>query len=422
LTARRTLAEWLAFQERLHPQAVDLGLQRVGAVARRLDLLPLTSRSLIVGGTNGKGSTATTAAALLRAQGECVGLFTSPHLVHYRERIHIDGRMPDDAQLVTAFERIEAARGGELLTFFEYNALAALELCRASQVSVTVLEVGLGGRLDATNIVDADVAVLCSVGLDHQAWLGESLEAIGAEKAGIFRAGRPVILGDRELPRSVYQRASELQCELHVAGEQFTWQVLPDGRWHYRDRDGALEFLPAPALAGAIQYRNAATALAAVRALPGLRSAAAAEVARGLAAVELPGRLQCIPGPVEWLLDVAHNEPAAAVLAAALRERPPARRQIAVCGMLSDKDVAAVTRQLDPLIDYWLLCGVPEARGLESRELQARCGGLRGQVELANSVAEGCSRARALAQAGDRVVVFGSFHTVGPALQWLGLY
>jgi dihydrofolate synthase / folylpolyglutamate synthase len=417
----RTLPEWLDYQQRQHPQAIDLQLGRVRRVAERLGLVPARCRSIIVGGTNGKGSTAALLAALLRAHGQHVGLFTSPHLVHYRERIAIDGEAVADAALVAAFEQIEAARGGEALTFFEYNALAALQLFRIHACDAMVLEVGLGGRLDATNVIDADVAVLCSVGLDHVEWLGSSLEAIGREKAGIFRAGRPVILGTRELPQSVYAAAAGLQAPLCVAERDFFWRRGSDGSWDYRDAQGELTGLPAPALAGAIQYRNAATALAALRAFLGGRNLERDAVATALGAVRLPGRFQIVPGAVEWVLDVAHNAPAAAVLAEALAQRDE-RRTIAVAGMLGDKDVAAVGQLLDRHIDHWVLCSIAEPRGLSGAELRERLGSLRAPSELAADVPSGCERARQLSRNGDRVLVFGSFHTVGPALQWLALY
>lgn len=416
----RTLPEWLDYQQRQHPQAIDLQLGRVRRVAERLALVPARCRSIIVGGTNGKGSTAALLAALLRAHGQHVGLFTSPHLVHYRERIAVDGEAVADAALVAAFEQIEAARGGEALTFFEYNALAALQLFRLHACEAMVLEVGLGGRLDATNVIDADVAVLCSVGLDHVEWLGSSLEAIGREKAGIFRAGRPVILGTRELPQSVYAAAAGLQAPLCVAEQDFFWQRGSDGRWDYRDVQGALPGLPAPALAGAIQYRNAATALAALRVFFSGRNLEREAVATALAAVRLPGRFQIVPGAVEWVLDVAHNAPAAAVLAEALAQRDE-RRTIAVAGMLGDKDVAAVGQLLNRHIDQWVLCSIAEPRGLSGAELRQRLGSLRAPSELAADVPCGCERARELSRDGDRVLVFGSFHTVGPALQWLAL-
>ncbi len=371
MPAGRTLAEWLAYQQDLHPRAVDLGLERVRAVALRLGLLPLAERTVIVGGTNGKGSTASFLAAMARAHGERVGLFTSPHLWRYQERITIDGAEVQDAQLCDAFEQIEAARDSESLTYFEFNTLAALLVFRAGRVNTSVLEVGLGGRLDATNIVDADVAILCSVGLDHRDWLGDTLESIGAEKAGIFRAGQPVILGSAQMPASVTRALSALGCTPLVAEQDFSWQVHADGSWDYRAERFHCAGLPPPALPGAIQYRNAAVAITAQSLLSAPRSSDPAALAAALRSVQLPGRLQFLPAAVEWVFDVAHNEAAAAVLAGELRARPIAGRTFVVFGMLEDKDVAAVAAQLSPLADHWLLCTLEGPRALSGEQLHA---------------------------------------------------
>ena len=422
MPARRTLAEWLAYQQDLHPQSIDLGLERVRAVAERLALLPPRGRTAIVGGTNGKGSTAQLLAALAQAHGARVGLFTSPHLWRYQERIRVDGVEVRDAQLCVAFEQIEAARGSESLTYFEFNTLAALLVFRAAAVDLTVLEVGLGGRLDATNLVAADVAVLCSVGLDHCDWLGDTLELIGTEKAGIFRAGQPVILGNAQLPATVTGAVAALGCAALVAGVDFKWQVRADGGWDLHGAGMKFERLPPPALPGAIQYRNAAVAMAALHIVQAPRSIEPAAVAAALRAVRLPGRLQFVPGAVEWVFDVAHNEAAAAVLAAELRTRPVRGRTFAVFGVLGDKNVAAVAAQLDALVDHWLLCTLSGPRSLRGEQLQRRMGEVRGGSELAGDVEAATRLAAALAQPGDRVLVCGSFHTVGPALRARQLY
>ncbi len=322
----RTLAEWLTVQESVHPKSIDMELTRVAPVARALGVAAPQFPVITVGGTNGKGSVAAHLEALLRALGASTGLFTSPHFVRYNERIRVDGADVEDAQLIEAFERIEAARGAITLSFFEYNTLAALLVFRARAVDVAVLEVGLGGRLDATNLVDADVAVLASVGLDHRDWLGETLELIGAEKAGIFRAARPAVLGTPDMPASVYAAISALAATPHIAERDFSWRV-GGGRWDYAGLKRSLRDLPPSALAGSVQYRNAATALAALEALlddprlrPAVRALAerlspldAAAVRRALPAVRLAGRFQVVAGDVEWILDIAHNEPAARV-------------------------------------------------------------------------------------------------------------
>jgi dihydrofolate synthase/folylpolyglutamate synthase len=423
----RSLEQWLVYQQGTHNLSIDLSLERVREVAARLELLERHCPAVIIAGTNGKGSTATTLAALLQSCGQRTGLFTSPHLVRYNERVQIDGAQVSDAALLSAFERIEAARGAVTLTFFEYNTLAALETFRRASLDVMVLEVGLGGRLDATNIIDADVAVLCSVGFDHREWLGATLEQIGAEKAGVFRRGQSVVLGSAAMPASVWRVARELECQVWSAEREFRWSIHGDGAsgdpWDYGCELCTLEELPAPALAGAIQYRNSSSALTALQLLGLAGACDRARIVRGLSHTALPGRFQIVPGEVEWILDVAHNEPAASVLAGALGDRPCAGRSIAVAGMLADKDVPAITGALDPLIDHWLLAGIDdEPRGLDARALQARLAPLRGTVELAGNVEAACARARMLSQPGDRVIVFGSFHVVGPALVWLGLY
>jgi dihydrofolate synthase / folylpolyglutamate synthase len=421
-----TLSEWLELQESVHARSIDLGLERVAVVARALQIERPPFRVATVAGTNGKGSTVACLDAVLRAAGYHTGALTSPHLLRYNERVRLDGAQVSDAALVSAFERIEQARGRTTLTFFEYNALAGLIVFAQAAVDVAVLEVGLGGRLDATNVVDPDVAVLCSVGLDHRDWLGDTLESIGAEKAGIFRTDRPAVLGTPEMPRSVYATIERLNARPVVAQQDFTWTVAQKG-WSYRGVRTELEHLPQPALEGAIQYRNAATAFAAYESLPGVRPLTTECASEALRSVHLPGRFQIVwlpmPGaakPVEWILDVAHNEPAAQVLAQNLRARPVLGKTYVVCGILRDKDAAAIGRALQALIDEWILCSLPGPRGSTSSELAERLGATLCRPVLAASVSEGCELARARARSGDRVVVFGSFATVGSALEWLG--
>jgi dihydrofolate synthase/folylpolyglutamate synthase len=431
----RTLAQWLALQDVAHPKSIDLGLTRVAAVARRLGIDRPQSAVVTVGGTNGKGSTAAHLEALWLAAGRSVGLFTSPHFLRYNERIRINGVDAPDAAIVAAFERIEAARGETTLTFFEYNTLAALQLFAERGVELTLLEVGLGGRLDATNLVDADVAVLCSVGLDHRDWLGETVEEIGAEKAGIFRGGRPAVLGTARMPASVYSAIARLEARPIIAERDFRWHLRPGSgeppRWSYAGTRLSLADLPPSALAGAIQYRNAATALAALEALAAGGSAAGEQVVAGLDAsivaaalgrVRLAGRFHIVPGPVEWILDIAHNPPAAEVLAAQLAQRPCRGRTLGVVGILGDKDAPAIARALAPVLDRWFLCGLDGPRGVSAAALASRLEPIVRAPELADSVPGACAAARAAARAGDRVVVCGSVRTVGPALEWLGVY
>ena len=440
----RTLAEWLTLQESVHPQSIDMGLARVSAVARTLALAEPASAVITVGGTNGKGSTVAHLEALLCALGVSTGMFTSPHFLRYNERIRVDGGEVGDAELIAAFERIESARGDTTLTFFEYNTLAALSIFAQRRVEVALLEVGLGGRLDATNLVDADVAVLASVGFDHRDWLGDTLELIGAEKAGIFRRGRAAVLGTPQMPGSVFAAIAGVGARAVVAERDFSWR-LREPRWDYRGLELTLRDLPPSSLAGPIQYRNAATAIAALEALrggTGARAAVRALIARlaaldersagaALGHVRLAGRFQVVPGEVEWILDIAHNEPAALTLAVQLRERPLPRPAalartagctFAVIGVLADKDAAGIAAALAPVIDRWIVCPLPGPRGTSAAQLAARLARPPETVQLAASVTAGCEMAQAAALPGDRVVVCGSVYTVGPALQWLRIY
>ncbi|MBV8742058.1 MAG: bifunctional folylpolyglutamate synthase/dihydrofolate synthase, partial [Sinobacteraceae bacterium] len=301
----RTLEQWLALHESVHPQAIDMGLERVARVARALGVERLSCPVVTVAGTNGKGATCAHLEALLRATGLSTGLFTSPHLLRYNERIRINGREVADAALLQVFEQIEQARATTTLTFFEYNTLAALLLFRAQSVQVAVLEVGLGGRLDATNLIDADVAIVCSIGFDHRDWLGETLEQIGAEKAGIFRSGRPALLSTVQMPRSVWAAIEQTGARAVVAERDYHWQRDPAaGSWSYQGLQLRLSDLPPPALSGSIQYRNAAAALAAIECLS--LAVTREQAAAGLQQVHLPGRFQIVPGEIEWILDIAH--------------------------------------------------------------------------------------------------------------------
>ncbi len=415
----RTLADWLELQQRAHPRSIDLGLERVGRVARALDVARPRVPTYIVGGTNGKGSTVALIDSMLRAAGLATGAFMSPHLVRYNERIRIGGDEAPDAELVQAFDAIDRARGGTTLTYFEWSTLAALHLFRERRVDAQVLEVGLGGRLDATNLLDADVAVLCSVGDDHHDWLGPTLEDIGREKAGIFRHGRPAVLGSSAMPASVRDEIARIGAIARVAQRDFDWS-LEGARWAWRSAARTLADLPPPALAGEAQYANAAAAIAALDAGPVAVTRDA--VARGLAAVRLAGRFQVVPGEIEWIVDVAHNAPAAAVLARNLAARASNGRTIAVAGFLGDKDVAAIGRALRAQVDVWVIASLPPPRGLDGAQVVEQLGVGAGAAALCDSVAGACREARSLARPGDRIVAFGSFLVAGPALEWLRLY
>ena len=419
----RTLSEWLDHQQRIHPRGIDFSLERIGAVLQRLGIDRPRVPVITVGGTNGKGSVTALLEAVLGAAGWRVGLYSSPHLVRYEERIRIGGNEIDAARLVGVFERVEAARGDLALTYFEYGTAAALAAFAAAEAGVLVLEVGMGGRLDAVNAVDADVAVVVSISLDHCEYLGTTLEAIGREKAGIFRAGRPAIFGSGAMPASIASEAARIGARLERLGPDFSAQVgLHDWSW----QRGAMRIdgLPPPGLAGRIQFDNAATALAALAA-GGLLPPRAA-IAQGLAGVRLAGRFERLAGPVDWIFDVAHNPASASVLAAALGEQPSRGRTLLVVGMLADKDVAGVGRAIAGALgprDLACAASLPGERGLGAAALAAQLGPvLQRPLTTAASVEDGCAWAARTARTRDRVVVFGSFLTVGPAREWHRLY
>jgi dihydrofolate synthase / folylpolyglutamate synthase len=418
--APRSLEDWLARQETVHSTGIDLTLERVREVAQRLGLLPPACRVITVAGTNGKGSTVAYLTALLRSAGHHVGSFTSPHLVRYNERIRVDGAEASDAELIAAFEAIDAARADITLTFFEYNLLAALYVFRERQVDHAVLEVGLGGRLDAVNIVDADAAIVCSIGFDHRDWLGDSLEQIGREKAGVFRAGRVAVIADPGMVASVEQEAERLGARVLRAQRDYSFAVQR-GSWSLRTAQGSFAALPAPSLHGDVQFANAGAAIAALLALQPPVLLDETGIGRAIRSVQVPGRFQVIAGPVEWILDVAHNEPAARVLAHTLAARPLRGRTFVVTGILGDKDVDAIARQLEPVVSEWILCGIDAPRGLSAQALARRSRHF-AAARLAQDIDSGIRLARSLARPGDRVVVCGSFLAVAPALKVLGLY
>jgi dihydrofolate synthase/folylpolyglutamate synthase len=415
----RTLEEWLRWQDSLHPSSIDLGLERVSGVAKDLGLTPFECPVVTVGGTNGKGSCVALLEAMLVAGGYRVGSFTSPHLVRYNERIRIGGRLVTDDELIDAFARIDAARGERSLTFFEFNTLAALYLFQREPLDAVLLEVGLGGRLDAVNIVDADVALLTSVALDHCEWLGDTVEEIGREKAGIFRAGRPAVLGSAAMPKSVFAAAHALGVRLKIPGVDYHCRTGAD-HWEWADQDWRLRALPLPALIGERQPANAAAAIAVLSELRSRLPIEAGAIARGLREVRLRGRFELVPGDPQWILDVAHNPEAAEVLATSLRTLPANGRTLAAVGVLKDKDVPSLIAPLLPLVDVWIAASTSGPRGMSAGELRARAAPRLDQhCREAADIAEACEIARAEARAGDRIVVYGSFQTVGPALEWL---
>ena len=419
MTAPRTLDDWLAHCERLHPKSMDFTLERVKAVRERLDLrfdCPLIS----VAGTNGKGSTCAMIESIARHAGYRTALYLKPHLVHFEERCRIDGTAADAAALLPHFEAVEAARGDITLTYFEFTMLAILRAFVQARSDVAILEVGLGGRLDAVNAFDADCAVLTNVALDHTEYLGPDRESIGREKAGIFRPARPAIVGDPEPPASVIAHAQSIGADLWLQGRDF---ALHGDRqqWSWRGRTRRLNALAHPALRGANQLLNAATALAALESLHERLPVSAQAVRNGLALVELAGRFQIVPGRPVLVLDVAHNPQAAAALAASLDQMGFYPRTLAVFGVMADKDIGNVIAPLRPLIDRWFVTDLPAARAARASDLarDIAAGAATPPVQVSTHATPGDALRAALAAAdpADRIVAFGSFYTVGGVLK-----
>jgi len=411
------LDDWLARIERLHPRTIDLSLDRVRAVGGRLGL-GFGCPVIIVGGTNGKGSTCAMLESILRAAGYRTGLYTSPHLLRFNERARIAGEAAGDEALIEQFEAVEAARGDTPLTYFEFTTLAILRLFQEVRLDAVVLEVGLGGRLDATNLVDADCAVVTSVDLDHMDYLGPTREHIGFEKAHIFRRGRPAICADPQPPQSLLDVARELGADLWQFGRDFNCQGDRQ-QWAYGGRSVRRAGLPYPALRGANQLLNASGALAALESLAPRLPVSQQAVRQGLLGVELAGRFQVLPGRPTVILDVAHNPHAAAVLAANLDNMGFHPRTLAVLGMLRDKDAAGVIDKVADRVDRWYLGGTAGPRGLPG---QALAGILRQRRPAAafdsfDDVASAFAAARGAAAADDRIVVFGSFLTVADVMR-----
>ncbi len=422
-----SLAEWLRWQETLHPNRIDLGLERCREVLGRLADDPRSWPLITVAGTNGKGSCVAFMEHALLALGHRPGAFSSPHLNHYNERIRIGGLEVSDRQLVEVFFAIDQARVGTSLTYFEFSALAAIVLFRRENIDIGLFEVGLGGRLDAANVIDTDVAVVTSLALDHQDWLGESLAEIAHEKAGIFRAGKPAICGEPEPPDSLIQTADDLPARLLLRERDFSfrWDGKNTGKWLCEGPGWRFDDLPLPPICSNPILSNIACAIAA---LHSLRSLPAADERQWRAALAIairqgtpPGRFQIFPGDVEWIVDVAHNAAAFEHLAGNLARQPGFRdgRNILVLGMLEDKDVAALA-PLAALVDCWFAVSTVGVRGLAAKTLAERLTGLLGEaVACLSQVERACAAAAREARPGDRIIVTGSFGVAGPALAWL---
>ena len=415
----KTLDDWLAHCEQLHPKTIDMGLDRVRAVAERMGLR-FDCPVFTVAGTNGKGSTCAMLEAILTQAGFRTGLFTSPHLVRFEERCRIRGQNVDAADLIAAFARVESARAEISLTYFEFTTLVILDTLARAGLDAVILEVGLGGRLDAVNIIDTDCAIITSIDIDHAELLGDTREKIGFEKAGILRTGRPAIVSDPVPPQSVIDRATEIGADLWLLGRDFNYSGDKQ-QWAWAGRGRRYAGLAYPALRGANQLINASGVLAALTAMRQQLPVTAQAVRNGLALVDLPGRFQVVPGQPALVLDVAHNPHSVAALALNLDAMGFYPTTHAVFGAMADKDLAPMLHRMDPLVDRWYFTDLPTPRAASGAALQAAWQAVTKRTDAVSAVfstpLDALHAAAAKAQAADRIVVFGSFYTVGGVLE-----
>lgn len=414
--APQTLSDWLSYLERIHPSAIDMGLDRVARVRDRLGLVPAFP-IVAVAGTNGKGSVCAMLASILSDAGYKVGVYTSPHLLRYNERVRVQGREAADETLARTFARIEQARGEVSLTYFEFGTLAAMDIFIRERVDIAVLEVGLGGRLDAVNAFDSTCAVVTSIDFDHMEFLGNSRDSIGAEKAGIFRAGRPAICGEGDAPAGLLRRVDEIGARLHLIGRDFGFNADPN-QWQFWSALGKRSALPYPALRGDYQLGNAATALAALEQLRERLPVDMGAIRGGLLDVQLPGRFQVLPGRPMVILDVGHNPHAARALSSSLRRLPGGGRTLAVFAMLRDKDIEGVVAAMRDDVDEWLVAGLSGPRGADAERILQALAAVRVGVPITKFDSPVGAYQHAIRTAGqnDKILVFGSFYTVGAVL------
>lgn len=417
-----SLADWLAWQERIHGERIMLGLERCRQVAAKMDLLGRHEYTVVsVAGTNGKGSSIYMLESILRRAGYRVGAYTSPHLRWYNERVRIDGVLAEDAALCASFHEVEQARGSVPLTYFEFGTLAALYLFRERHIDVALLEVGLGGRLDAVNVLDADLALVTSISIDHVEWLGRTRESIGREKAGIMRPGHPAVCSDSKPPHSLRNHAQAIGTPLYLAGQDFNFNWY-DGGWDFTVDSRCLEQLPLPHPYSLCQVRNAAGALMALDQLTEKLPVDESAIRAGLRGAYPRGRFQLVPGEPPLILDVAHNLQAVQELGRSLRVLPGKGRLHVIIGMLQDKDHAKVLGELAHYADAWHLVGTEGARGCAADFLAgvlAQSVLHHGVVHKQPNVAGALASIRSNYLPGDRVLVTGSFITVGAALEYL---
>lgn len=425
---KKNLSEWLSWQESLHFSAIDLGLDRIRQVAKRLNLLQPDFPLITVAGTNGKGSTVALLSSILQAAGYQAGVYTSPHILHYNERITLNGCYADDDAICAAFEAIDEVRGDISLTYFEFGTLAAMWLFRRAGPDVAVLEVGLGGRLDAANLWDAEVAVVTSIGIDHVAWLGDNREVIGREKAGIARTGKTLICGDPEPPISIATVAEEVHACYLQYGTDFFMQHNQDAPGHFSVWFPAMSMaeqqqwrdLPVPGLAGSVQLLNAACALLALHQLRERLPVSRGALEQGLHNVRLPGRLQKLSSQPDILLDVAHNPHAAAQLAEWLQKNPTDGRTYVLFSILSDKDINGIIAVLAEAVDEWHFFPLEDERAMPLTDIQAAMDEQNISVTVSHdSLTQARKALEAYLKPADRLVVFGSFLVVSNMLESL---
>lgn len=415
-----SLADWLSWLETLSPAAIDLGLERVVEVLQRLQL-SRPERVVHVAGTNGKGSSVAMLEALYLQQNPAVGCYTSPHILSYNERIRVGGEAVSDEQILHAFKRVEAERQDVRLTYFEYGTLAALCVFERMAVTTVLLEIGLGGRLDAVNALEPDAGIITNIARDHVAWLGDDIESIGREKAGILRPHKAFVFAAEDIPHSVMRVAEELGTDLRVLGRDYQYSNSAHGRWHFSGRDTSLHDLQQPALRGEFQLRNAAGVLALVEALGDTHLLTLDTINSAFSSLRLPGRLQLIERRRRWILDVAHNAAAALELAQSLSAVASAKEVTCIIGVLDDKGIADIVEPLLSQVDEWIAVTVDSPRAIPAAEIARVIANLSGKpCIIGDSVMSACESVDA-ARAGERpVLVTGSFFAVGPALEWLG--
>lgn len=414
----KRLAEWLVWQETLHSQKIELGLERVADVANNMGLAKPSYKTIVVAGTNGKGSIVATLESIFHHAGYKVGAYTSPHLLHYNERIRVGLQNVDDDSLCNAFNKIDQAREETSLSYFEFGTLAAMQVFDDSELDVAIYEVGLGGRLDAVNILDNDVAIISSIGIDHVQWLGSTRELIGFEKAGVFRANQTAICGDKDPPNSLLEYAEKLGTDLLLINKDYSYKKHNDKTWSFSDEKLNWDDLPMPSLYGETQIGNAATALMALIQLDEQLPVTRESVDRGLSNICLPGRFQVIPGACEIIVDVAHNLDSAKVLVDNLREMKSASKTIAVFAVLADKDVCGIIECVEGVFDEWHISQLDSERALEKESLKKQLDKCCHDCVIYShsSISEAYNAAKNKANEDTRIVVFGSFLTVAEVL------